>query len=88
MLAHILFKGHVQGVGFRYQTQNFADQLGLHGWVKNLSDGRVECMCEGSRKQIDNLCQMLSEHFGKKIHECLVTFNNDSKHYQSFDIRY
>jgi acylphosphatase len=37
----------VQGVGFRYFTQDRAILEGLTGWVRNLPDGRVEALAEG-----------------------------------------
>ena len=45
---HVLIKGMVQGVNFRNATKQEADQLGIVGWVKNLEDGRVEAMFEGT----------------------------------------
>ena len=39
---HYLFYGRVQGVGFRFTTYQKAKNLGLTGWVCNLSDGSVE----------------------------------------------
>ena len=39
--------GRVQGVGFRYFTQAAAARENLHGWVRNLPDGRVEAAFEG-----------------------------------------
>ena len=37
----------MQGVGFRYFTQAAAARENLHGWVRNLPDGRVEAAAEG-----------------------------------------
>lgn len=52
---HIIFYGHVQGVGFRYHAYHKARQLGLTGWVKNLYDGTVEMEVQGSNSLIDEL---------------------------------
>jgi acylphosphatase len=45
--VHIFVEGRVQGVCFRYCTRSEAVKLGLSGWVRNLSDGRVEVLAEG-----------------------------------------
>jgi acylphosphatase len=42
-----LITGRVQGVGFRYFTERVAAQHGIHGWVQNTPDGRVEIQAEG-----------------------------------------
>jgi acylphosphatase len=39
----------VQGVGFRWWTRSRALELGLTGWARNLDDGRVEVVAQGSR---------------------------------------
>lgn len=53
----------VQGVGFRYTARTFASTLRATGWVKNLSDGRVEMMAEGTREQLENLLYKLDKEF-------------------------
>ena len=44
---HIYYSGTVQGVGFRFTAEALANNLGISGWTKNLSDGRVEVLAEG-----------------------------------------
>jgi acylphosphatase len=45
---HLKITGHVQGVCFRAETKNKANELGLMGWVKNCHDGSVEMLAQGS----------------------------------------
>lgn len=56
---HIYFSGIVQGVGFRYRAYHIAQMLGLTGWVRNTWDDRVEMEVQGTRKDIEQLVQML-----------------------------
>ncbi|HEY9708474.1 MAG TPA: acylphosphatase [Oculatellaceae cyanobacterium] len=53
--AHVFISGRVQGVGYRYSTMDEADRLGVNGWVRNLPDGRVEAVFEGSRQVVDEM---------------------------------
>jgi acylphosphatase len=55
-------RGHVQGVSFRYYTQQEALRLGLTGWVRNLPDGTVQVAAEGPRPSLDKFLAFL--HFG------------------------
>jgi acylphosphatase len=47
--------GRVQGVGFRYFTQDVARQANVTGLVRNLPDGRVEVLAEGEMASLDQL---------------------------------
>jgi acylphosphatase len=49
----IFYSGRVQGVGFRYTTKQTAAGFELTGTVRNLPDGRVELIAEGSRAELD-----------------------------------
>ena len=46
------FEGHVQGVGFRYQTLNVARGFEVTGTVRNLDDGRVHLYAEGDEAEV------------------------------------
>ncbi|TQS44279.1 acylphosphatase [Cryptosporangium phraense] len=52
-------RGRVQGVGFRWWTRSRALELGLAGWARNASDGRVEVVAEGPRRDCDALLRLL-----------------------------
>ena len=47
-----LLKGQVQGVGFRYFVCCVARELGVQGWVRNLSNGEVEIHAQGSDEEM------------------------------------
>ena len=42
----------MQGVGFRYNVNRYATGLELQGYVRNLHDGRVEILVQGSQENI------------------------------------
>ena len=56
---HAIVSGIVQGVNFRYYTQERARQLRLTGWVRNLADGTVEVTAEGPRPALEKLLEFL-----------------------------
>lgn len=55
----IIFKGRVQGVGFRFTAIRYANRLGLTGWVRNQYDGTVLMEVQGSLDNINRLIQFL-----------------------------
>ena len=56
---HAIVEGRVQGVGFRYFTQERATILGLTGWVRNRWNGTVEVVAEGSKEDVDILLKAI-----------------------------
>lgn len=63
------FSGRVQGVGFRYTVKNIALQYDVQGYVKNLSDGRVELVMEGPDDQLDGLLHEVQERLRPYIQD-------------------
>ena len=86
--AHIFYSGTVQGVGFRYTVQNYASQLDLKGWVKNLPDGRVEILVEGLKETVELLCQHVDEHFDGYIRDKEITFDESKGQFDGFKIEF
>lgn len=84
----VLFSGDVQGVGFRATTARFAGGLAVTGTVRNLPDGRVELVAEGTAAEIDRLVNALRQHFGEQITETASTTAASTGRFASFGIRY
>lgn len=59
------FEGSVQGVGFRWNSQRIARQLGLSGWVRNEYDGSVSMELQGSEDTIACFLQELEKTYSK-----------------------
>ncbi len=53
--AHLFVSGRVQGVMFREATRREAIARGVTGWVRNLSDGRVEAVFEGAETSVQGM---------------------------------
>ncbi|MDH4198852.1 MAG: acylphosphatase [Spirochaetia bacterium] len=58
-IRHYIILGKVQGVGYRYYTEDIAKSSRIRGWVKNQPDGSVECLAAGQPADL--------EMFEKKI---------------------
>lgn len=52
---HIVFHGHVQGVGFRYTAKYLAQSMELTGWVENEYDGTVVMEVQGRETLINKM---------------------------------
>ncbi len=50
---HIIARGRVQGVGFRYICQSIASEYKVTGWIKNNFDGTVEMEVQGAPHRVD-----------------------------------
>lgn len=61
-------RGRVQGVGFRYSTQQQARQLGLTGYARNLDDGSVEVLAWGEAPEVEALIDWLKAGGPRSAH--------------------
>jgi len=83
----VLFSGRVQGVGFRYTTVRISGGYAVRGYVRNLPDGRVELVAEGTRSELERFVEAIREAMsgniqGEQKEECPATGE-----FRAFDIR-
>ena len=79
------FSGRVQGVGFRYTVKNVALQYNVHGFVKNLPDGRVELVMEGPDPDMDRLVDDVNQRmtgFIKRVDSVEDPATGEFQHFQ------
>lgn len=50
---YLKITGRVQGVGYRCYTEDVAKRMNVTGWVRNMSDGRVEAEVQGDMKILE-----------------------------------
>ncbi len=86
---HILIKGRVQGVGFRWFTQTLAEKLGVFGWVRNNYDGTVEIIAQGPEDILDDFINKLkSGPPSANVSSLEKEKRNIIKEYKNFQVAY
>ena len=89
MQRYILISGKVQGVGFRYFTQQNATKLGVHGYAKNLPNGKVEVVAEGDKATLDEFVKILWKGPpASRVEDLKVEARPHSGEYTAFGIKY
>lgn len=86
--VHAMVHGKVQGVGFRAFTEYHATKKGLHGWVRNRQDGKVEVEAEGPRQMLEAFLQVLEQ--GPQLSgvtQIIVDWKDANRQTQGFTIR-
>ena len=76
--VHVVVRGGVQGVGYRYTLRMIARDAGVRGWVRNRRDGSVEAELEGTPEQVDEvLAWMAQGPPGSHVESATVTDDLD-----------
>lgn len=81
--------GKVQGVYYRQNLKSIAKRKNICGWVRNLSDGSVEAVLEGSKLSIENIVSWSSNGpDGANVSSVTVTREPYEGDFSSFEITY
>ena len=86
--ARLVISGIVQGVGYRYSCRREAQSLGLTGWVRNLPDGRVEALLQGTREQVERMIKWCYRGPGEaRVSDIAVAYEEGSDTLKDFEVR-
>jgi acylphosphatase len=81
-------RGRVQGVGFRIHVRRAARASGLSGWVANEPEGRVHCVAEGPRPDLEHLLAILrAGPPGAFVEDVRADWLPASGEFDGFDVR-
>ncbi len=86
--VHIYYIGRVQGIGFRFTAKDIANNLGVSGWVKNLSDGRVEIVAQAEEETLQEFLAKIREYFSKYIQDTLISWFPVSDEFKDFGVKF
>ncbi|MBV9867218.1 MAG: acylphosphatase [Abitibacteriaceae bacterium] len=86
--VHVFYTGRVQGVGFRYLACQTAQQWQMQGWVRNLTDGRVELVAIGEATALREFLDALRHGpLERCILDAQVEWGSPMRMYEDFHIR-
>jgi len=87
-MAELHYSGRVQGIGFRFVAERFANDYKVFGYVRNMADGRVELVVEGEEKKLKDYLQALYEEMGGFIDTYSINWFPAAGQFNNFSIRY
>jgi len=85
---HLIYRGRVQGVGFRWTVWRLASGFQVNGMVRNCADGTVEAVVEGPAAEVQAFCAAVGERMAGYIRDTRVSESAASGEFASFEIRH
>ena len=82
------YSGSVQGVGFRYTARSLAARLQVTGFVRNLFDGRVQLVVEGTSAEIGLLLKQIQTEMGRYISTADEQTRPATGRFKRFEVRF
>ncbi len=82
----VRFSGNVQGVGFRYTAANLATRFRVAGYVRNLPDGRVELVAEGTEVELDRFQCEIEKAMSSAIRDAASSDAPPTGEFKAFSI--
>ncbi len=83
--VRVFLYGQVQGIGLRASTVKKAEKLGVTGWIRNLSDGRVEALAVGKSNKVEQLLEWLENDPSSANVEKLEVVTKEEINYNPFE---
>ncbi len=83
----VFISGLVQDVWFRATTAKQAIRAGVDGWVRNLADGRVEAVLEGSADAVNEVTDFCSRGPEMARVDRIEVVEEDPENLEGFKIR-
>ena len=85
----VVFRGSVQGVGFRFTVMQLSESYAVTGTVRNEWDGSVSLVAEGNRRKLEQfIAAIQSSRLNRYIHDVDLQWSFATGQYDSFAVSF
>ena len=89
MEIYAIVKGRVQGVGFRFFAERTAEKFSVNGWVRNLPNGDVEILGQGTKEQLEKFIAHIRQGpRSSMVVDIETVWRSPTRIYEYFSITY
>jgi acylphosphatase len=86
--AEVIYRGNVQGVGFRYTARALALDFAVTGFVKNITDGSVQVVAQGETPEVERFLAAIDARMGDLVRTREVRWLHPAGDLKGFAIRF